>query len=356
VNRPPLGKLTRRAALASTLALAACGRTAKSEPQIAAPPLKSVARLPIGCSVMTGQLNEPAFAGLLSAQVSQLTPEWEMKMEYILQADGSFRFDAPDAIAAFARSHGMKLHGHTLVWYAQDPEPFKRVSGPAFETAYRNYILVVAGRYRGQCHGWDVVNEPIMEHGEGLRSSLWSQRLGDYDHIVRAFDHAAEADPGAVLFLNDYNLESRPAKRVAFMRLVEQLLKRGCKLGGLGSQTHIDIDLDPLAVPVCLKDLASFGLPVHLSELDISTNMKKLDVRSSRDKLRLQARQAQAAAEAFMALPARQRYAFTLWGLRDKDSWLRGSAGTGPADQPTLFDDAGQPKPAFEAVSSVFSR
>jgi len=348
--------IARRAILASTLALAACGRSAKSEPQPSSPPLRSAARFPIGCSVMTGQLNEPAFASLLSTQVSQLTPEWEMKMEYILQADGTFKFDAPDAIAAFARSHGMKLHGHTLIWYAQDPEPFKRVTGQAFETAYRNYILAVAGRYRGQCHGWDVVNEPIMEEGEGLRSSLWSQRLGEYDHIVRAFDHAAEADPTAVLFLNDYNLESKPRKRVAFMRLVEQLLKRGCKVGGLGSQTHIDIDLDTRAVAVCLKDLASFGLPVHLSELDVSTNMKKLDVRSGSERLRLQARQAEAAADAFMALPARQRYAFTIWGLRDRDSWLRGPAGTGPADQPALFDDAGRPKPAFTAISSVFSR
>jgi hypothetical protein len=44
-----------------------------------------------------------------------------MKMEYIVQPDGSFRFDAPDRIAAFARAHGMGLLGHTLVWYAQAP-------------------------------------------------------------------------------------------------------------------------------------------------------------------------------------------------------------------------------------------
>ena len=46
-----------------------------------------------------------------------------MKMEYILQEDGTFRFDAPDAIAAFARDHGMRLFGHTLVWYAAERPP-----------------------------------------------------------------------------------------------------------------------------------------------------------------------------------------------------------------------------------------
>jgi endo-1,4-beta-xylanase len=346
----------RRSVLASTLALAACGREAKSEPQASTRPLKMLAPFPIGCSVMTGQLDDPAYAALLSAQISQLTPEWEMKMEYILQPDGSFKFDAPDVLVAFAKGHGMRLHGHNLIWYAQEPDAFKRVTGAAFENAYRNYILAVAGRYRGLARSWDVVNEPVMDNGEGLRSCLWSQRLGDLDYMVRAFDHAAEADSQAVLFVNDYNLESKPAKRAAFLRMVETLLKRGCKLGGLATQTHIDIDLPAGAVAACLKDLAGFGLPIHLSELDISTHMKRVDLRTGADRLKLQARQAGAAADAFMALPARQRYAFTLWGLRDKDSWLRGPQGDGPGDDPALFDDRGQAKPAFSAVAGAFSR
>jgi endo-1,4-beta-xylanase len=306
---------------------------------------------------MTGQLSDPVFAAVAAQQVSQLTPEWEMKMEYIVQDDGTFRFDAPDAIAAFARRNGLSLFGHTLVWYAQDPPAFRRAAADkaAFANAYRNYILAVAGRYRGLARGWDVVNEPIADEGEGLRDSLWSRTLGETDHIVRAFDHAAEADPGAVLFINDYNLESRPKKRAAFLRLVETLLKRGCKLGGLGTQTHIDIDLAPGAVAAALGDLAGFGLPIHLSELDISTAMNKVDLRPRDDRLRLQARQAAAVAEAYMALPERQRFAFTLWGLRDKDSWLRGPNGTGPSDMPSAFDDEGRPKPAFTALAQAFS-
>jgi endo-1,4-beta-xylanase len=348
--------LDRRTLLATPLALAACGREAKSEPQGEVASLKAVAPFPIGCSVMTGHLQDPGFAGLVERHVGQLTPEWEMKMEYIVQPDGTFRFDAPDAIAAFARDRRLRLFGHALVWYAQDSVAFQRVANDraAFANAYRNYILAVAGRYRGQASGWDVVNEPISEEGEGLRSSLWSRTLGETDHIVRAFDHAAEADPGAVLFLNDYNLESRPKKRAMFMRLVETLLKRGCKLGGLGTQSHIDIDLPKGALGAALKDLASFGLPVHLSELDISTNMKRVDLRPAQDRLKLQADTAREAAEAFMMVPPGQRFAFTLWGLRDKDSWLRGPAGTGPADMPSMFDDQGQAKPALYALAETF--
>ncbi len=80
-----------------------------------------------------------------------------------------------------------------------------------------------------------MVNEPVAEDGNGLRDSLWSRNLGAEDYMVRAFEHAEEADPGAARFINDYNLESNPAKRATFMRLVERLLKRGVRIGGIGT-------------------------------------------------------------------------------------------------------------------------
>ena len=77
VRRPP------------ALALAACGQKAQSQPPVSIAPLKSVAPFPVGTCVQAGQLDDPAFAELLAAQVSQLTPEWELKMEYVLQSDGA---------------------------------------------------------------------------------------------------------------------------------------------------------------------------------------------------------------------------------------------------------------------------
>jgi len=356
VTQRPAG-LLRRTVLASTLALAACGKSSQGQPASLPPRSLKSAPFPVGASVMTGELNDPAFVAILDQNISELTPEWEMKMEYILQPDGALKFEAPDAIAAFARAHGMRLHGHALVWYAQDGAAFQaaRNDKAAFGRTYDGYIAQVVGRYRGFTRSWDVVNEPVRDDGSALRDSLWSRTLGETGYIVRAFEQAAAADPGAVLFLNDYGLESVPAKRAQFLRLVERLLREGCKLGGLGCQSHIDIDLPAGAMAAALKDLAGVGLPIHLSELDISTHMKKLDLRSPDERLRLQADKAAEVASAFMALPARQRHAFTLWGLRDKDSWLRGPAGTGPADRPSMFDDGGAPKPAFEALARTFA-
>ena len=306
---------------------------------------------------MTGLLVKPDYAALLAAQVSQLTAEWEMKMEYILKDDGTFRFDAPDAIAQFARQHGLRLFGHNLIWYAQSPPAFERIDGrgQAFADAYRNYILAVAGRYRGQAVGWDVVNEPVAEDGNGLRACLWSKNLGQTDYIRRALDHAREADPDAVLFINDYNLESRPPKRATFMRLVETLLKAGAPLGGLGTQSHLNADLEPGAVTTAVRELASLGLPIHVSELDVSLN-RAASLFTDRDALRQrQARLYGEATEALMGLPERQRFALTFWGLRDRDSWLRSKAENPnpPWDEPLLFDDQGRAKATFWAVADA---
>ena len=339
----------RRAVLAGTLALAACQRRADAEPAPASlPPLRSLAAFPVGTCVQAAQLDDPALAALIAREASQLTAEWEMKMEYIVRDDGSFRFDAPDRIAAFARAHGQRLFGHTLVWYAQKPPGFVRLDEgrASFAGAYRNYILAVVGRYRGQASGWDVVNEAVAEDGEGWRDSLWAQRLGKLDHMVLAYRHAHEADPAAPLFLNDYNLESNPKKRATYLRLAETLLKAGAPLSGLGTQTHIAADLSPGALTTAIRDLAGLGLPIHVSEMDVSITRTRGLFKDPAELRTRQARLYAEAAEAFSALPAHQRFAFTHWGLRDRDSWLRRE---NAADTPLLFDDAGRPKPAAAA-------
>src|SRR5271155_2981089 len=80
--------------------------------------------------------------------------------------------------------------------------------------------------------------------------------------------HAADRD--AVLFLNDYNLESNPKKRATFMGLAEALLKAGAPLMGVGTQTHVNADLAPGAITAAVRDLASLGLKVRISEMDVS--------------------------------------------------------------------------------------
>nr|WP_194248090.1 endo-1,4-beta-xylanase [Caulobacter sp. RHG1] len=341
--------------------MSACGQRAQSQPGPAPViddvPLKSIASTPVGACVQHAQLSDPAFTDLFLRHYSQLTPEWEMKMEYILQDDGGFRFDRPDAIAAFARRNGVRLYGTTLVWYAQEMPAFQKLDGRGkpFADAYRNYILAVAGRYRGQAVGWDVVNEAVADNGRELRQSIWTRNLGVDEHMVLAFHHAKEADPNAVLFINEYHLEDNPEKRATFMRLVERLLKAGAPIGGIGTQSHLDLDSTrPGLCRAAMRDLASFGLPIHVSELDISLGERPNFSRLP-ELLQRQADLTRELAQAYMDLPPQQRFAFTVWGLRDQDSWLRGDSGKRPKDQGLPLNDAGQPKPMFQALAEVLS-
>ena len=356
---PPL---TRRRALISALpaaALCACnGHAQEPTTDLASvPPLKMVAPFPVGTCVSTGEFDDTALTRMILANCSQLTAEWQMKMETILQDDGSYAFEQPDQIVDFAGQSGLRMHGHTLIWYAQKPAAFERIDGnrAAFRNAYRNYIAAVAGRYRGRVVSWDVVNEPVADEGGTLRECLWSRNLGQIDYMIEAFHLAREADDQAILFINDYWLETRPEKRRAFMRLVEQLLKAGAPLGGIGTQTHLDITDDHAIIAPAMRDLASFGLPIHVSELDVSTRVGRFDLTSPQGRSDRQARLVHAVVEAFMRLPPQQRFAITLWGLRDADSWLQRPPNPKGVDTPALFDDAGRPKPAAAAFVAALA-
>ncbi|MDP8915786.1 MAG: endo-1,4-beta-xylanase, partial [Pseudomonadota bacterium] len=230
-----------------------------------------MAPFPVGAAVRSDRLADPAYAGLLRRHFDQITADWEMKMEVVLGRDGRYDWTKPDRIAGFARDNGLRLFGHTLIWYAQDPPAFKPlIDRPrAFEAAFRNYIDAVAGRYAGQAVGWDVVNEAVDDDGVRLRGGYFEQALG-LDYIEMAFRQAHRADPRAVLFLNDYGLERDPTKRRTFIRLAERLLKAGAPIGGVGTQSHFRLELDPAKIGVAMRDLAGLGLPIHVSEADVS--------------------------------------------------------------------------------------
>ena len=367
VPRPPApigeGSLaplpSRRLLLGGALTLAACRGEAQEPPQTVGPlpPLRQAAPFPVGAAINTGGLGDPAYTSVLLTQFDQVTADWEMKMEVILKDDGGFDFSRADAIAGYAARHGLRLHGHNLIWYVYRPAAFLRIQGDprAFASAYEAYITAVAGRYRGQAVGWDVVNEPVAEDGAGYRACLWREAFG-MDYVARALEIAHAAAPEAVLFINDYNLESNPQKRAAFLRLAEDLLRRGAPLGGLGTQTHLDMSNRPGQVSACIADLARLGLPIHVSELDVSTRNGGGGFASLDARLQTQARRVGETAQAFAALPARQRYAITSWGVRDQDSWLRrGSEAGDGSDRPLLFDDNGRPKPAAQAFVHAVS-
>jgi endo-1,4-beta-xylanase len=164
---------------------------------------------------------------------------------------------------------------------------------------------------------------------------------------------ARAADPDAVLLINDYNLESNPAKLDQYQRLIDRLLKAGAPIDGIGCQTHCNADLPAGALTRTINALARFGLKVHVSEMDVSIVRAGGWFVSREEKEAAQARLYAEAMSAFVALPETQQFAFTIWGVRDPESWL---VKEDRSDTPLLFDAAGRAKPALRAVEAALRR
>ena len=336
--------MNRRQVIAAPLALAACSRgETRAEARADIPPLKSLAPFPLGVAAMTEQFADPAWDALARTHFDRVTPEWEMKAEAVVGEDGGFDWSRPDRLMALAEERSLDVFGHTVVWYSQVPPSFAGLDSEAFRAAYSAYVRTFVGRWRGRVRAWDVVNEPVRDDGGYRTDNGWARALG-MDYVRLAFEHAREADPDAVLFLNDYNLEQIAAKRRDFLRLAEDLLKAGAPLGGLGAQTHVPADLPAGAVREAVRELAALGLPVHVSELDVSLNRARGPSR--------QAAIVGEVVEAVMALPEPQRFGVTLWGARHRDSWLNRPPERNPLreDRPLLFEDDGRPGPMAVAL------
>ena len=70
---------------------------------------------PIGVSVSPWALKTDE-ARLILEQFNSMTAENDMKMGLLQPRENAYNWRDADSIAAFARRHGLKLRGHTLLW------------------------------------------------------------------------------------------------------------------------------------------------------------------------------------------------------------------------------------------------
>ena len=113
------------------------------------------------------------------------------------------------------------------------------------------------------------MNEALNDDGT-LRDSPWRRGIGD-DYIAKAFEFAREADPGAELYDNDYNLATRPAKRAGAIRIIKELQQRGLRIDAVGEQGHWRLE-SPTTTEIdeTITELRATGVKVMITELDVN--------------------------------------------------------------------------------------
>ncbi len=293
---------------------------------------------------------DEAYRQLLADRFDSLTPENQLKWEVVHPGRETFDFGPADGIVAFAEEHGMPLRGHALMWHDQNPAwllaQAPRLSDEELREVLREHITTVVGRYAGRIAQWDVANEILDDSGALRTENPFIGRLG-IGIVADAFRWAHEADPDAILFLNDYNVEAIGPKSDAYLALARDLLAEDVPLGGFGVQGHLALQYPyPSTLEANLRRFAELGLDVAITELDVRM---QLAGDPTETQLTAQADSYRRVAEACMAMEACA--SITVWGSPDSYSWVPGFfPGQGAA---TPFDDDLSPKPAWHALVEV---
>ena len=301
--------------------------------------LQSVSSFPVGVAVGENLLrNNTAYRNVVSSEYNSITPENAGKIESLHPQENVFDFSGLDSIVGFALKNNIRIHGTTLIWHDFSRlEWLKNFRGDsaAWEKMFKNHIQTVVKHYKGKVKSWDVVNEPFHEDGtlrmdETVKGdnpgSLWARHLGK-DYIARAFQYAHEADPEALLFLNDFDLQySKFQKKIdAVVNLAKNFKDRGIPIHGLGMQMHIGISASNDEIASGMRQLAATGLLVHISEISILVSDWKRDTSLVfTDELqKKQSDKYQFIAQVYKQIvPQEQRYGITIWGVSDANSWI----------------------------------
>jgi endo-1,4-beta-xylanase len=297
--------------------------------------------------------NAAAYDTLVAREFNMIVAGNVMKWEP-LQRNGRFtyRWTNPDLLVAFGQANGMKIRGHTLAWYQQNPTWLTSTtySADTLKAILKEHVDSVVGHYKGKIYAWDVVNEALSDGSGALRTAAPWGPVGR-DYIDLAFTEARKIDPATLLFYNDYNLETPGAKQDSAFALVSGMKARGVPIDGIGFQAHLLVNANGGGAPTqaqlvsTFQRFAALGLKIHITELDVRIQVPNPTAAAL-------AGQQQAYTDVVAAcLAVSACEAIVVWGVNDGESWIPGTfPGWGQA---LLFDDTLGRKATYTAVRTA---
>jgi endo-1,4-beta-xylanase len=313
--------------------------------------LKRSSPFKLGAAVKMYLLKEKHYSDLLKSEFASITPESEMKWNTVRPSEKQFVFDKGDRIVNFAQQNGMRVHGTTLIW-AKDsvyPKWLREYQGDrkAWDRLLKTHIQTVVKHYKGKVASWDVVNEAITPEGD-YKDCIWLRKLGK-DYIAKAYTYAHQADPKALLFYNDYSQEFGGRKMAFILSLVAQAKKNNVPLHGLGFQLHTNTYNGNAELIENINAAAATGLLLHLSEVEVQVRRDMpATFKLSSALAKTQADKYKAITKAYLAIPKKQQFGITTWGVGDYDSFR--NTKVKDSDHPLLFDEDYKAKPAYYAM------
>ncbi len=341
--------------------------------------LPGVRGLDVGTAVRYDALkNDSEYRRILSREYSVIVAENEFKFSELMRdsitrreiipddiyhlTPEDYDFSRADEICEFARDNNMKVRGHTLVWWNQVPSWLANTTWEKDQLlkVMEDHITIVISHFKEKFNGivyaWDVANE-YNAFGQYPKEPPdptepptinWVEKAG-YDYIGKAFSWASNADPNALLFYNDFNIElgdNQNQKQAQVYEMLRSMIQDyTIPIHGIGLQAHgveFDESVNALELYNAINKFGALGLQVHITELFIkSYNISQ-----------------QASAYRYITQVCRDNHyctAFVTWGFTDRYCWVpKNSEGEG-YEVALPYDDNLVPKPAYHAISEVLS-
>ena len=187
----------------------------------------------------------------------------------------------------FAERHGMNIRVNALVFYNDFPGRLVGQTKEAFEIALTNYGKAVASvvneyEQRGVKTSVDMFNE-FVDYYEPFseRRDAWMSKLSVED-LCRIACIIKSQMPNADFCYNDWNYEN-PMKRSAICRVLDKIVEyerlhpdQPRILDHIGMQFHTSIN-DIEGAREALIDMKKYGIPLDVTELDISKGLLGVD-------------------------------------------------------------------------------
>jgi endo-1,4-beta-xylanase len=372
-------RATLAAGLVAVAALACGGSTPALAGQAPRPPqertLKALAerhKLAVGTAIDVAALADPGYRRIAATEFSTVTAENVMKWETLEPVRGQYDWTQAEQFMAFAAANHQRVRGHVLVWHNQLPAWLTEgvadgsITRAELRGILRDHIHAVVSHFKGRVWQWDVVNEAVTDSWDSTGGQIgykgfWATNLGP-GYIADAFRWARAADPKALLFYNDYNIDAfgdgGPLDKTQFVYdMVSDLRRARVPIDGVGSQAHLSTrygNYSAFQIADMLNRFARLGVATALTEVDVRNLLPEVQTGDTINPL-LQAQAYDYSALMQGCLASRHCISYTVWGFDDGHSWTNTwDFGDGPGREAmaTIYDAQYQPKQAYRAIQA----
>ena len=160
--------------------------------------------------------------------------------------------------------HNLLVKGHPLCWHTVTADWLLDMNNEEILQAQIERIKREVTTFAGFIDTWDVVNEavimPIFDKYDNGITRICKQ-LGRIKTIQTMFETARQANPKAILLLNDFDTSP------AFDILVEGCLEAGVQIDTIGIQSHMHQGYWGVEkTERLLERFERFNLPIHFTE------------------------------------------------------------------------------------------